>query len=475
MDSNDQTQHNIQMNMNTNTRLLMSAAVVLATALSSRGQPVITQQPTNQMPNIDGSAVFSITATGSPPPTYQWRFNGTDLPNETANSLSLFNVQFPNAGPYSVVVSNDSGGVTSQTAWLSVLPNNVVNLGDIELSFGVPTNVTELNTSAYEDASSISADGLTLFFDSARPGGLGGLDIWSSTRSNAAAPWNIPVNLGPQINSTDDDGEPRISADGLSLYYGSTRAGGLGDVDIWVVSRSPLMSAWEGPPVNLGSSVNSAWGDGQPSLSADELILVFASDRPGGPGGFADLWITTRTNRGAAWNEPVNLVELNSGNTELYPTLSPDGLLLFFMSSRTSEPNGNVWVSKRSSRSSPFDPPMHVDSIAPTAQRAKPHALAYDGTTLYYSSFNRPGGLGDWDLWQISVTRLPQLKALGKNPTGEFGFELLGREGANYEIQVSPDFKAWTPWLTTNASGTVGLNDPASAPEGRRFYRVLSH
>ena len=81
----------------------------------------------------------------------------------------------------------------------------------------------------------------------------------------------------------------------------------------------------------------------------------------------------------------------------------------------------------------------------------------------------------DWpQVVQISITPLPQLKAPARNAIGEFRFELLGREGATYAIETSPDFRAWSPWLTTNATGSVKLSDPTPTPEGRRFYRALS-
>ncbi len=453
--------------------LLLSAGP-LAAALNCLGQPIITQPPTDQTPYIGGDATISVTATSTSPLSYQWRYNGADLPGESNRDLSLANVQFTNAGPYSVVVSNEDGAVASEVAWLSVLPANVVNLGDLELSFGERANLAALNSAMDEDACSLSTDGLTLYFDSTRADGLGGWDIWSATRPHAATPWSVPVNLGSQINSPNVDGNPRISADGLSLYFDSDRPEGVGRHDIWVATRQRTGDSFS-TPLNFPPPVNSTWDDGHPSLSADGLVLVLASGRPGGSGGLGDLWMTTRTNRDAAWDEPANLVELNSPSTELYPTLSPDGLLLFFLSSRTSEPNGNVWVSKRLSRSLRFGQPVHVDSIATTAQRARPHALSSDGTTLYYSSFDRPGGLGGWDLWQISVTSLPQLRALGMSGTGEFQFELLGREGAYYEFQVSTDAQTWAPWLTTNAPGSLTLSDPEPAPNGRRFYGVRSH
>ncbi|MBI3854023.1 MAG: PD40 domain-containing protein [Verrucomicrobia bacterium] len=459
--------------MKTNNSLLMSAAL-LAMAMSSFGQPDITQQPTNQMPYVGSTATFSVAASGSPTPTYQWRFNGTELLDKTNTSLSLVNVQFTNAGPYSVVVSNDGGSFTSQVAWLSVLPTNVVNLGDLELRFGVPTNLTSLNSSYLEDESSISTDGLTIFFESDRPGGSGLVDIWTSTRPTAASPWGAPVNLGAPVNSASDDGSPRISPDGLSLYFGSFRAGGAGSGDIWVATR-PTPTDPFGAPVNLGPEVNSASEEFGPSITADGLTLLFSAiDRPGGLGG-GDIWISTRTNSTAPWEPARNLgAPVNTSYYDVFPCLSTDGLLLFFMSDRANPGTGNAWVAKRATTASPFGPPVRIRAIAEPTVRARPHAISADGTTLYFGS-DRSGGLGNWDLWQISVTRLPALTALGVSANGEFQFELLGRAGATYDIEVSPDFSTWTPWVRTNTSDRVELSDPASAPEGHRFYRALSH
>ena len=100
--------------------------------------------------------------------------------------------------------------------------------------------------------------------------------------------------------------------------------------------------------------------------------------------------------------------------------------------------------------------------------------LSDDGTTLYVGTYrtNYP----DWaQLKQIDITPLPQLSTPKGTALGQFQFELLGREGANYEIQVSPDLSTWSPWLVTNASSSVQLKDAAFAVEGRRFYRALSH
>lgn len=83
--------------------------------------PAITAQPAGLVVAPGGSATFSVTATGSPPPTYQWQRNGTAITGATAASLALTNVQASDAGDYRVVVTNAGGTATSNAATLSVV------------------------------------------------------------------------------------------------------------------------------------------------------------------------------------------------------------------------------------------------------------------------------------------------------------------------------------------------------------------
>jgi hypothetical protein len=85
------------------------------------GAPVVTVPPQDLTVQAGATANFSVTASGSPPLTYQWLFNGTNLPGATSSSLTLVNVQGANAGSYSVQVSNGSGSTTSAAATLTVI------------------------------------------------------------------------------------------------------------------------------------------------------------------------------------------------------------------------------------------------------------------------------------------------------------------------------------------------------------------
>ena len=82
--------------------------------------PSITTQPQSQTVTVGASVQFSVTATGRPAPNYQWNFNGTAISGATASSFSLASAQLSNAGDYTVMVSNNSGSVTSARATLTV-------------------------------------------------------------------------------------------------------------------------------------------------------------------------------------------------------------------------------------------------------------------------------------------------------------------------------------------------------------------
>jgi hypothetical protein len=160
--------------------------------------------------------------------------------------------------------------------------------------WGTPVNLgPTVNSSNWDNSPSISADGLSLFFDSKRPGGSGGTDLWVTTRPTTDDSWGTPVNLGPTVNGPASDGLPGISADGLALFFSSyedepLRPGGLGGSDIWVTTRATVSDPW-GTPVNLGPPINTSADDLSQSFSADGLTLYFGSRRPGGYGNY-DIW-----------------------------------------------------------------------------------------------------------------------------------------------------------------------------------------
>src|SRR6266571_6182702 len=90
--------------------------------------------------------------------------------------------------------------------------------------------------------------------------------------SFANSEWSEPVNLGPTINTAFNEQGPNLSKDGLSLYFGSDRPGGVGSFDLWVARRACPDCPWEAPE-NLGPVVNTTASETGPGLSIDEHML----------------------------------------------------------------------------------------------------------------------------------------------------------------------------------------------------------
>jgi len=97
-----------------------SAAAVLAVTAPVPVAPTITTQPQSRVVPAGTSVTFSVVATGTPPPTYQWRKDGNSIPGATASSLILTAVSTSSVGIYSVVATNSAGSVTSAAASLTV-------------------------------------------------------------------------------------------------------------------------------------------------------------------------------------------------------------------------------------------------------------------------------------------------------------------------------------------------------------------
>jgi uncharacterized repeat protein (TIGR01451 family) len=104
--------------------------------------PVITVQPVSRTVLVGTNVSFDVTATGVPPPDYQWLLNGTNLPGETAGVLTLTNVQPAQAGDYTVTVTNAVGVTNSTAARLIVLvPPAIssINLSGTNILISLPS------------------------------------------------------------------------------------------------------------------------------------------------------------------------------------------------------------------------------------------------------------------------------------------------------------------------------------------------
>jgi len=312
-----------------------------------------------------------------------------------------------------------------------VLTNAYVAKADY--TFGTVTNLgPPVNSASGDGLPKISSDGLSLYFTSDRPGGFGQFDLYVSTRATVQDKWSIPVNLGSYVNSSVTEYWPSISVDNLTLYFSSDQPGGHGGADIWQTKRATTNDEW-GPVENLGSVFNTSDHETAPFISSDGLELYFASDRSG----TWALYVSKRETTYEEWDEPINLVVLNSAleNTGAGASLSADGLTLFLLSDR---PGGygdfDIYVTTREKKDADWSTPLNLGPQVNTQYTEFCPSISFDGHTLYFcdvpwSDF-RPGGIGGGDIWQVSILPIVDFNSDGTINTDDL-LILIGYWGQN--------------------------------------------
>ena len=170
------------------------------------------------------------------------------------------------------------------------------------------------NPSTWEGQPSISADGKTLYFASAREGGYGGIDIYFSTQDSLGN-WTKAKNMGSEINTPDDDKTPFIHPDGKTLYFSSNGRIGIGGFDIFY-SRKLLNNHWS-EPEDMGIPINTTDDDLGLMVSTNGEKMFFSSNKLNGKGGY-DIY-----------------------SAELYPKARPEKVL--FVKGKVDKPT-NTWL-----------------------------------------------------------------------------------------------------------------------------------
>ena len=290
---------------------------------------------------------------------------------------------------------------------LAVVLALIVEIANADFTFGEPVNLREVITvidAADDTIDCFSYDGLEIYVNSYRSGGSGSCELWRIRRDSVDEDWGPAENLGPAVNSAYSEALATISADGLTLYFNSNRSGGHGEGDIYMTTRATIDDPW-GEAMNLGQPVNGTDKDGAPYIAADDLELYFNSKRPGGYGDW-DIWVTKRDTIDDPWGAPENLgPTINSPSYEGVPCISADGLLLSFTSDRPGGyGNKDLWMARRASVSSPWEPPVNLGPKVNSHANASWPRISIDGSTLYFTTNSN----GIWDNWQAPITSVSQ-------------------------------------------------------------------
>ncbi|MFN3876382.1 MAG: hypothetical protein ACK4L7_10780, partial [Flavobacteriales bacterium] len=191
-----------------------------------------------------------------------------------------------------------------------------------------------------EGAGTLSPDGRFIIFtkcaleDGSYGGGVKGLgscDLFISQRVGDR--WSPAENLGPPVNSPHWESQPSLASDGRTLYFvrGRRTGNGVGDMDIWF-ARMGDDGAWS-KPEKLGPNVNTPWQEESVQIHPDGRTLYFSSNGHPGFGGL-DIYVSRLQDDGT-WGKALNLgYPINTAGDENSLLVSASGRLAYFASDR---------------------------------------------------------------------------------------------------------------------------------------------
>ncbi|MFI5139902.1 MAG: OmpA family protein [Sphingobacteriales bacterium] len=211
--------------------------------------------------------------------------------------------------------------------------------------------------------------------------------------------WQTATYLSDQINTPEyNEGSESISQDGKVLFFsGCNRPDGLGRCDIYISLKKG--DDW-GKPFDLPPPVNTPGWESQPSISADGRTLYFVSNRKGGYGGY-DIWKSTLTDKG--WGEPENLgPNINTAFDEQSPFIHPDDSTFYFCSNGWPGLGGQDLFVSRLGKDGKWQKPENLGYPINSSGDERGLSLTASGDYAFFSS-NNLGGNGGYDIYTFEL------------------------------------------------------------------------
>lgn len=237
-------------------------------------------------------------------------------------------------------------------------------------AFGTPVEQFGINTPVREFGTTISDDGLEIYWTSFATPTAGGTSIWRSTRNDRQSMFTSATQMG-ELDTTLDDDEPSLSHDGRTLIYQHFTTRQL------VVStrQSPTSAIWSAS-VPLETVANLAGFEGA-DFGPDDLRLVVMNTTS------REMYEVTRPTTSSPWGVPVLLPGLGGMTGDGYPAIRSDGLEIFWESTR--QPPHAIYHALRPAIDQPFGAPERI-SFGPTidGSGAGDPDITADGRTLVF-------------------------------------------------------------------------------------------
>jgi hypothetical protein len=294
-----------------------------------------------------------------------------------------------------------------------------------DLVWSDPENLGKvINSSSTDQHPALSKDGLTLYFASNRPTDDVDTDpdqnIWVAQRActdndDEDCAWNEPVALGPAVNGPSLDVSPTLSRDEHQLFFSSKRphnhcsgTSPCNNRDLWVSYREGVHDdfGWQAA-VNLGSPLNTPGEEVAPSYFENDgagppqLFFNDGVENASGVLTLGDIYVSQLTSDGT-WGKPSAVGEIKTSFSDQRPSVSHDGLELYFHSTRPTPEGGaplaHIWVATRQRVSDPWSAPTLVPPPISNLQTIQPFIHSHGKTETLL--FVRGG-----DLWMSERKR----------------------------------------------------------------------
>lgn len=245
-------------------------------------------------------------------------------------------------------------------------------------AFGAPMLVSEVSYPLTDDDPTATGDALELFWASERGGAPSGYaDIYTVTRTSLDAPWSTPTPVA-ELNSSLEDQSPGITGDGLTIYFASRRPSGAGS-NIWMATRSSRGATWSTP--TMVAELSSAMDEFEPQPDASNTRIVLYRQMS-----MTDtaLLMATRASPADAWGTPTVIVELDTPVLEKSPFLTADGLTIYY-SSTNGMTTSDLYVATRSSTTGAFMAGVPMSELETPMNDDDPW-LSSDGHVMFFAS-----------------------------------------------------------------------------------------
>jgi outer membrane protein OmpA-like peptidoglycan-associated protein/tetratricopeptide (TPR) repeat protein len=222
-------------------------------------------------------------------------------------------------------------------------------------------------------------------------------------------PENVIVsNLGTKINGRESDYFPSVTADESMLLFTSNREGSTGglnkqgsyDEDLWYCIKTP-QGTWSAPS-NFGTPINTKKNNGIASFTGDGQYVVCGRCNEIDGLGSCDIYGAILT--GNSWGTPINLGPIiNSKAWDAQVSISTDGKTIIWASNREGGlGEQDLWISKKN-ESGVWSPAKNLGNTINTDGNEYSPFLHPDGKTLYFSSNNHSPRIGGIDIYKSSL------------------------------------------------------------------------